>query len=289
VTPFAGCFAQASATPLPLVFAGLADDSQSSYRRGAAAAPDHIRRAYDGDCYNATTESGVDLTGAVTDAGNLASRQDWPATARAFRAFAEGLCRSGRVPFFAGGDHAVTVPVAEALAVLGRQVHIVQIDAHPDLYPEFEGSRTSHACVAARLLEMPHVAAVTQFGIRTMNAVQAETARAHTGRLHLCPARDLDGPLTPGAHIGDETPVFLDIDLDGLDPAFAPGVAHPVPGGLTPRQVLNLIQGARWNLIGMSVVECNPDLDVRDLTAILAGRLLHEGMGAAARRRASLT
>ena len=76
--------------------------------------------------------------------------------------------------------------------------------------------------------------------------------------------------------------VYLTIDLDGIDPAFAPGVSHPVPGGLTSRQVLDLIRHARWQLCGMDVVELNPDRDVGDCTAILAGRLLHEGMSYAA-------
>ena len=288
--PFAGCFAGAAdAAGCRLVFTGLADDSQSSYRRGAAAAPARIRRVYNGDCYNATTESGVDLSGAVADGGDLSVAQDWPATAQAFRHYAEGLFRTGHVPFFAGGDHAVTVPVAGALGVLGRPVHIIQIDAHPDLYPTFEGSLFSHACVAARLLEMPHIASITQFGVRTMNAVQERTARAHAGRLHLCHASELVGPLVLPVHIPEDGLVFLDVDLDGFDPAFAPGVSHPVPGGLTPRQVLDLIQASRGTLIGMSVVECNPELDLRDVTAVLAGRLLHEGMGAATRRSTSPT
>jgi agmatinase len=290
VVPFAGCFAGAAeAAGCRLVFTGLADDSQSSFRRGAAAAPDRIRRVYNGNCYNTTTESGVDLSGAVADSGDLSPAADWPATARAFRRYAEGLFGTGRVPFFAGGDHAVTVPVAEALGVLGRPVHIIQIDAHPDLYPRFEGSATSHACVTARLLEMPHIASITQFGIRTMNAVQERTAQAHAGRLLLCHARELVGPIVPPAHIPEDGPVFLDVDLDGFDPAFAPGVSHPVPGGLTPRQVLDLIQALRWTLVGMTVVECNPELDVRGVTAVLAGRLLHEGMGAAIRRSTSPT
>ncbi len=288
--PFAGCFAGAAAAAgCRLVFTGLADDSQSSFRRGAAAAPDRIRQAYNGSCYNATAESGVDLSGAIADGGDLSAAVDWPATAQAFRRYAEGLFKTGRIPFFAGGDHAVTVPVAEALGVLGQPVHVIQIDAHPDLYPAFEGSRSSHACVAARLLEMPHVASITQFGVRTMNAVQERTARAHAGRLHLCHARELVGPLVLPAYIPEDGLVFLDVDLDGFDPAFAPGVSHPVPGGLTPRQVLDLIQASRWILIGMSVVECNPELDLRDVTAVLAGRLLHEGMGAATRRSTSPT
>jgi arginase family enzyme len=89
--------------------------------------------------------------------------------------------------------------------------------------------------------------------------------------------------LPPLPHIPPGAPVYLTVDLDGFDPAYAPGVSHPVPGGLTPRQVLNFIQNAPWKLVGMDVVEVNPDWDVNDQTAILAARVLHEGMGIAAR------
>jgi arginase family enzyme len=76
--------------------------------------------------------------------------------------------------------------------------------------------------------------------------------------------------------------VYLTIDMDGFDPAFAPGVSHAVPGGLSSRQVLDFIQQGHWGLVGMDVVEVNPTRDVNDQTAILAARLLHEGMGYAA-------
>ena len=282
--PFAGCFTTDPAAKL--VFAGLADDSQSSFRRGAARGPQAIRLAYDGDCYNSTSESGVDLAGKILDVGDLPSLSDWPATSRSFREFAAAQWRAGKIPFFAGGDHAVTVPVAEALAALGRPIHIIQLDAHPDLYPSYEGSLTSHACVAARLLEMPHVASVTQYGIRTENAVQADCARSHSAcpepgrgsRLRQFHARAIGAALDYPPHIPHGAPVYITLDLDAFDPAFAPGVAHPVPGGLTPRQVLNFLEFAPWSLVGMDVVELNPAADIANLTALLAARCLHESM-----------
>lgn len=281
--PFAGCFVNGTPDQSRhrLVFAGLPDDTQSSFRRGCRHGPERIRRAYDGNCYNATTEAGVDLANQVIDFGDLPSSQNWEGTAQSYRRLGEALLQAGKIPFFAGGDHAITVPIGEALAVLREPVHLIQFDAHPDLYPEFEGNRFSHACTAARLLEMAHVVSVTQIGIRTMNAVQASCAQRHAGRLHICFARDAGESLPAAAHIPKGAPVYLTIDLDVFDPAFAPGVAHPVPGGLTPRQVLRFIQDAAWKLVGMDVVELNPEFDAHDRTAILAARLLHEGMGCA--------
>lgn len=282
--PFAGCFAPSSA-PAELGFLGIADDSQSSYRRGCSSAPERIRNAYDGRCFNATSESGVDLTASVSDLGDLTHRGSWESSARHYRQFMAARLKEGKTLFIAGGDHAVTVPVAEALAAFDHPVHVIQIDAHPDLYPEFEGNPNSHACVAARILEMDHIASVTQLGIRTLNAVQSRQLERFHERLRLLFARDLSGELPSPAHIPEGAAVYITIDLDGFDPSIAPGVSHPVPGGVSARQVLNFIQRGHWNLVGMDVVELNPTLDANDQTAILAARLLHEGMGYAALAR----
>ncbi len=285
--PFAGLFRRKTDGRTPWVFLGIADDTQSSFLRGPADAPDCIRRGYDGRCYNATTESGIDLTSSVTDLGDLKPRSTWEASAREYRAKVEEIVREGETPFVAGGDHAVTVPVVEAFAVLRRPIHVVQIDAHPDLYPEFEGNPDSHASTAARLLEMDHVQSLTQIGIRTMNEEQRRQGERWSARLHILEARALEGATPELPHLPAEAEVYLTVDMDGFDPAFAPGVSHPVPGGLTARQVLDLILRSRFTLVGMDVVEVNPSRDIQYMTAILAARLLHEGMGHAAKGTAA--
>lgn len=280
--PFAGCFLSEESTTTRLVFTGIPDDSQSSYRWGCSRAPRLLRSAYDGRSFNATTESGIDLSASVLDLGDQEPREAWEASAALYRDTVETLLRDGKIPFIAGGDHAITIPIVEAFRVLGDPVHVVQIDAHPDLYTEFKGSPYSHACVATRLLEMEHVASLTQLGIRTLNDEQSRQVVRFHDRLRILFARDLVGPLPSLRHIPDDAPVYLTVDMDGFDPGFAPGVSHPVPGGLSARQVLSFIQSGHWRMVGMDVVEMNPSTDVNNLTAILAARLLHEGMGHAA-------
>jgi agmatinase len=279
--PFAGCFT--SKRSVPLVFVGIPDDSQSSYRPGCAGGPDMIRSAYDGRSFNSTTESGVNLAESVLDHGNLEAKDTWEFRAKAYRDAIRSLVGEGKRVFVAGGDHAITVPVVDGYSALGQPIHVIQIDAHPDLYFDFEGSKGSHACVAARLLEMNFVASVTQLGIRTLNDKQTKQVEKHRDRLRIHFAKDLEGPLPELGHIPAGAPVYLTVDLDGIDPGFAPGVSHPVPGGLTPRQVSSFLQRSRWDLVGMDVVELNPSTDLHNLTAILAARLLHEGMGLAAK------
>jgi arginase family enzyme len=130
---------------------------------------------------------------------------------------------------------------------------------------------------------MPHVASLTQLGIRTRNQLQVAFGDQHRGRLHQQTASQLASEPPRLEHIEPGAPVYLTVDADGIDPAFAPGVSHPVPGGVSPRFVLDLIQSASWRLVGMDVVEVNPSRDINDLTSIVAGRLVHEGMGYARR------
>ena len=130
--PFAGCFSAESDPTLPLVFAGLPCDAQSTFRRGPAEGPSRIRLAYDGRCYNATTELGADLGGLVSDAGDWFHAGSWEETREDYRFRAEELLAGEAVPFFAGGDHAITMPLVEALEVLEEPVHVVQLDAHLD-------------------------------------------------------------------------------------------------------------------------------------------------------------
>ncbi len=285
--PLGGLLSTDSDPTLPLAFAALPCDQSSSIRPGSRDGPGRIRLAYDGRVYNATTETGIDLSGAVSDLGSWEPEATWEATRETYAAKAAEVLGRGQALFVAGGDHGITIPLGQALEVVREQIHVVQLDAHPDLYPEYRGDRWSHACVAARLLEMDHISTVTQIGVRTLNHAQAEVARRYPGRLAIVEARDVGGGsilesgdlpdiLRPGAK------VWLTVDLDAFDPAFAPGVAHPVPGGLSPRQEIELIQESGWDLVGMDVVECLPERDEGDRTAVLAARLLHEAMGTVA-------
>ena len=197
----------------------------------------------------------------------------------------ESVCRrviqAGKIPFFLGGDHAVTIPAAAGLAALNRPVQVIQLDAHPDLYPDYDGDRFSHACTAARLLEMDHIAGLTQIGVRTMNRVQAEAVDRAGERIRIVPAAELALGSDLFALIKPDDAVYITVDMDALDPAFAPGVNHPTPGGLTSRQILDIIRTVPGRLVGLDVVEVNPARDVAGLTALTAGRLLVHGFARA--------
>jgi arginase len=153
-------------------------------------------------------------------------------------------------------------------------IHVLHLDAHADLYDELEGDRTSHACVMARVMESGLAARMTQVGVRTLNPHQAQQAERYG--VEIVDMRTW--PPAAGWPRGKtfDGPVYLSLDLDVLDPAFAPGVSHPEPGGLSAREVIAIVQALEAPLIGADLVELNPSLDPAGLTARVAAKLLKE-------------
>jgi arginase family enzyme len=147
---------------------------------------------------------------------------------------------------------------------------MLHFDAHPDLYPEYEGNRYSHASPMARILEDGCVERLVQVGIRSISPQQSEVVRRYGVETHAA----YDVARMPGLRFG--RPLYISIDIDGLDPAFAPGVSHPEPGGLTVRQVLDIVAETRGDVVGGDVVELNPRCDMNGLTAVVAAKLAKE-------------
>jgi agmatinase len=176
-------------------------------------------------------------------------------------------------PIALGGDHSVTYPVLRAIHAVHPQLTVLHLDAHPDLYDNFEGDRFSHACPFARVLEEGLAVRVVQVGIRAMTGHQRDQAARF--EVDVIDMRAWAGGARP--HL--EGPVYLSIDLDALDPAYAPGVSHREPGGLTVRDVLALIQTTAGTLVGADIVELNPVQDVAGLTATVAAKCVKEVAG----------
>lgn len=255
---------------------GVPWDLDSSYHRGAALAPPRIRAALRNDSTNSWNEDGVDVLEHLEDAGDLDLES--AADPRAVIADAvDALLREGQQPLLLGGDHAVTWPIVSGVSRHHRDLTILHLDAHSDLYDELYGSRTSHACPFARILEEGRARRLVQLGIRTLNGPQR--AQAERFGVEIVPMRQgIAAMLEKIASL--EGPLYLSLDLDVLDPAFAPGISHPEPGGLNVRELINLIQAIPAGLlVGADVVELNPSNDSRDLTARVAAKLVKEIVG----------
>jgi len=261
---------------MTIALLGIPHDCNSSFLAGAAKAPPLIRAAIASDSANMFTESGHDLGDAalLVDAGDLDCVQlEGQAAYDAIHGRVAELLADGRQVLSLGGDHSISYPAIMAHAMRHQGLSILHFDAHPDLYEDFEGNPFSHASPFARLMESGLVRRLVQVGIRTLNTHQRAQAARYAVEVH--EMRDLSRL----AAIAFEGPVYVSIDLDALDPAFAPGVSHHEPGGLSTRQVIDLIQRVPGTVIGGDVVEYNPARDINGVTAMVAAKLAKELAG----------
>lgn len=255
---------------------GLPTDSHSSFLRGAAQAPDLIRAALRSDHSNMAAESGrelgVDI--ALEDLGDLPLTEG-PEDFEAIRSAAKSAAQSGAVPIFLGGDHMVTNPIVQGLAAVHGPINILHFDAHPDIYDDFEGDPLSHASPFARIMEGGHARRLVQVGLRTVNAHCRDQAKRFGAEMIEMRDFAVDAVPIPDA------PLYVSLDLDALDPAFAPGVSHHEPGGLTVRELLSVLHRIRTPIIGADIVEYNPTRDINGMTAVVAAKFVKELAGLA--------
>jgi arginase len=248
---------------------GLPTDINSSFERGSAKAPASIREALWSDRGNASTESGLEIGSDI----DLIDKGDLPLTDHDVAAddlrIMDAVSASA-IPLLLGGDHAVTYPIVAALAAQHGPVTILHFDAHPDLYADFEGNPRSHASPFARIMEGGHAKRLVQVGIRTLTRHCREQADKHG--VEIIPMSGFDVERVPVL----EGPLYISVDLDGIDPSEAPGVSHPEPGGLRLREVLAAIHKQTATVVGADIVELNPNRDVGGVTAILAAKLVRE-------------
>lgn len=244
---------------------GICYDKKSSFLQGSAKAPPLIRKAYHSNSANYFAEQGVEISPELFD-----DKGDFEIT-QYFDIEDITIANLNENPILTlGGDHAISYPVLKAINRRYGPVAILHIDAHGDLYDIFEGDKFSHACPFARILEDGLAASLFQVGIRTLNTHQREQARKY--RVEIMEMKDFDLAKIPPFNL----PVYLSLDMDALDPAFAPGVSHHEPGGLSTRQVLSIIQAINAPIIGADIVEYNPGRDNNEMTAMVCAKFLKE-------------
>jgi agmatinase len=250
---------------------GLPTDSNSSFERGPALAPAAIRAALWSERGNTACEDGLELgvDFIFEDRGDLALTENIADHGLIRDAVATSLAASS-TPLLLGGDHSVTWPVLEAIHAVHGPVDILHFDAHPDLYADFDGNSRSHASPFARIMEAGLARHLVQVGVRTLNRHCREQAARHGVEIvPLAGFTPAEVPILTG-------PLYISLDLDGIDPSEAPGVSHPEPGGLTVREVLAVLRRQTAPIVGADVVEYNPRFDHHDRTAIVAAKLVKE-------------
>ncbi len=245
---------------------GFPYDAQSSFLKGCDLGPQQIRNSFHSNSSNYYAENGIEVNPEfIDDKGDFALKSYFDIETITLQHLAD------EVPLISfGGDHSITYPILCAFLKKYGPFNIIHLDAHADLYREFEGNKYSHACTFTRIMEKSADFNLFQIGVRTLNREQREV-------------RDQYDVTTVG--IEDWTslnaqlkaaPTYISLDIDVLDPAYAPGVSHYEPGGLTTREVIRFIQNLNTQIIGADIVEYNPSRDYNNITGMVCAKLFKE-------------
>ena len=248
-----------------IILRGICFDEHSSFMTGARLGPDKIRKALFSRSTNSYSELGVNLNEV-----DYMDKGDTSPLYSKIESITDHHLELGDKILTMGGDHSITYPIIKSYAKVYPKFDILQFDAHSDLYDNFEGNPLSHACPFARIMEEGLCDRLVQVGIRCLTPHQREQAQKFG--VEIIEMKDFNPTTFPEF----KNPLYISLDLDGFDPAYAPGVSHHEPGGLTPREVLKIIHGINTPIIGADVVELNPDRDPTNISAALAGKLVKE-------------
>ncbi|MBT8281769.1 MAG: agmatinase [Muriicola sp.] len=245
---------------------GFLFDEKSSFLRGAAKAPPEIRAAYHSSSANYFSENGIEVQpGIFEDKGDYKIDEYFDIESIT----ASNINENNRI-ISLGGDHSISYPVIKAVHQQYGPMEILHIDAHGDLYDNFDGDPYSHACPFARVMEDKLASRLVQIGVRTLNTHQREQAEKFG--VQIIEMKDFKPEVIPAF----TKPLYLSVDIDALDPGCAPGVSHQEPGGLTTREVLHIIQSIKGPIIAADIVEYNPDRDLNKMTAMVCAKIFRE-------------
>lgn len=251
-----------------IILQGICYDAKSSYLRGAAKAPPLIRLAYHSDASNYFAENGMEISpDSLHDAGDYEVTDYFDIEQTTLNNL------KGKNPMLSlGGDHSITYPILKAFHRVYGPLNILHIDAHADLYDRFENDPYSHACPFARIMEEKLASRLIQTGIRTLTSHQRD--QANKFNVEVIEMKDFNEK----TRYNFDGPLYLSVDIDALDPAFAPGVSHQEPGGFSTRELLSIIQGIKVPILGADIVEYNPSQDLGNQTAMVCAKLMREIM-----------
>lgn len=256
------------------VLVGAPMDWTVSFRPGSRFGPGAIRGVSEAlEEYSIYQDRSLEDI-AFYDAGDLALPiGNAGGSLAVIQAAAADLWAAGHFPFFLGGEHLLTLGVLRAAAHRYPNLTVLHLDAHADLRSAYLGEEDSHASVMRRVLEECPGVSLYQFGIRSGTAEEFALAREKT---HFYPFEVVE-PLYGVCSELEKKPVYLTLDIDVVDPAFAPGTGTPEPAGITSRDLLDAVHLLKGlNLVGCDLVEVSPPYDQSQRTAILAAETVRE-------------
>lgn len=269
-----------------IAFLGVPYDDATSYRPGARFGPRAIRSASTLlKPYNPVT--GTDLkTKTIVDHDDTKVVPGYTEeTFDQIEARVSYVLENGVAPAIAGGDHSVTLPILRAIAEEYGPVSLVQFDAHSDLWTEYFGEDHNHGTTVHYAIEEGLIDPETSIRIGDRGGLynESDAEMIEDSGIEYYPIETVDdegiGALTDRVGERREGPTFATIDIDGVDPAFAPGTGTPAPGGFSAREIIRLTRALHdCELVGFDLVEVSPPYDQSNVTAILAANLMFEAI-----------
>ena len=267
------------------VICGVPFDGTSSFRLGSRLAPDEMRAAsYNFETYSSFFD--LDLADVdIHDAGNLEVAENIDDTLFAISKYADKFVNDGKIPVMLGGEHSLSYPFVKACKNKYPELGFVVLDAHMDLREEFHGEKNSHACVSRHVIDdLTHK--YVSIGIRS--GTREEYEYVSENKIKMFTAEDVYSngieKIISGFRDYIRGPVYLSIDMDAIDPAYAPALGTPEPYGITPRDVRDVISCLAPQVVGFDLVEIAPAYDSGG-TAVLGAKLVRDFLAASAKAR----
>jgi agmatinase len=268
-------FISASATFLEgqIIILGCPYDGSASFRPGARFGPSAIRRASWG-IETFSPYFGRDLSQLfLHDMGDLELPSgEKKASLNLIRTALRKILSGKKFPILLGGDHLITLPIVEELIQTYPDLHLIQIDAHPDLREEYLGEKLSHCTVMRRVVDQLGEGRLFQIGIRS--GTEDEFRLAKKRRSIVSPNRESLKSMVKRLR---NQPVYITLDLDAIDPGLLPGVGTPEPGGLAFQGFISLLRQLQsLHVIGFDIVELTPEYDATQVSSVTASVILRE-------------
>ena len=252
---------------------GVPFDATETYRRGARFGPESIRGS-SLSVEEYSPELDLDLGDLmIADLGDIEAG-DVKETLGRIEDKVYGIVGRNKLPVVLGGEHLISLGAVRALKEKYKDLRVIQFDAHLDLRDEYEGERLSHSTVMRRIYDICND--LYQIGIRSGSREEFDFAKENT---RIYGADDISASISDVIEkIGDK-PVYVSIDIDVLDPAYAPGTSNPEPCGISTRELMDAVHKiGKLGVVGFDVVEVCPGYDKSEVTPITAAKIVREGI-----------
>ena len=273
-------FATADFEEAEFVILGVPFDRTTTFRSGARAGPNAIREAsHNFERY--VFEHDVLLTAIhIHDAGNV---EDLGTPEEMFQETQKRVTRiveAGKFPILLGGEHSITIPAVRAF----KKVGVISIDAHLDFREEYDRNSLSHACVLRRNADHVGIENVLAYGVRSISIEEKKAPMPEYIDAYTIHEDGVDKTFKKALNMMKREDIYFSLDIDGIDPAYAPGTGTPEPFGISPFDVKRCIKMLGPRMVGFDVNEVSPPYD-KGNTAVLAARLIIEVMSVVHKHR----